>query len=175
MLLVQRARYTILSTPANQPRTAVIPMATKAKDQVVRLDEKANPEGRVLITTQDEDRFSLPCAQAVEACRVHISRKVWFDELDSMLVRVKEWAGSHANLVQAVYAAPREGHVVIFVVPKSEHYDLDLGAKLSDLDLELAQQFHVIASEVMQVPGKTQQQLATFVNPSTAKPLYGEG
>ncbi len=148
-------------------------MATTTKPSVVHLNEQTSAQARVLVTTQDEDRFSLPCAQAVEACKMHISRKVWFDELDAMLVRVNHWAGEQQNAVHAVFAAPREGRVVIFVVPRSDQYDRDLGARITDLDLELAQQFQVITSEVMQVPGKTPALLATFVNPETAKTIYG--
>jgi hypothetical protein len=147
-------------------------MATQSSSQTLHLDEKANPQGRVLVTPQDEDRFTLPCAQAVEACKLHVSRKLWFDELDSMLVRVRDWAGQHQDRIHSVYAAPREGHVVIFVVPKSDTYDLDLGSQLTDLDIELAQQFQVISTEVMQIPGKTTQQLASFVNPDMAKTVY---
>lgn len=148
-------------------------MATKTTQPLLHLNEQTNPQTRVLVTTQDEDRFSLPCAQAVEACKMHISRKVWFDELDAMLVRVHQWAADHAALVHAVHAAPREGRVVIFVVPKTDLYDRKLGAEITELDIELAQQFQVITSEVMQVPGKTPEQLATFVNPDVAKIIYG--
>lgn len=148
-------------------------MAGATKTPTVHLDEKANPEGRVLVTAQDEDRFIVTCAQAVAACKVHISQKVWFDELDALLVRVRDWARHHADKVHAAYASPREGHIVLFVVPKSEQYDLDLGAKLTDLDIELGQQFQVIDTEVMQVPGKTPEHLSTFVKVEAAKQLYG--
>jgi hypothetical protein len=148
-------------------------MAPTTQEQTIHLNEQANPEGRVLITTLDEDRFFLPCAQAVEACKMHMSRKLWFDELDAMFVRVQKWATEHREQVHAAYAAPREGHVVIFIVPKSASFDLDLGAKATDLDIELAQQYPMIPSEVMQVPGQTPQQLSTFVKPGSAKTLYG--
>src|SRR4051794_13615317 len=120
-------------------------MSTETKPQTVHLNEQANPQGRVLITTQDEDRFGLPCAQAVEACKMHINRKVWFDELDALLVRVRQWGAEHAGRVHAIHAAAREGRVVLFVVPQSDRYDLELGSSLTDLDIELAQQFQVIS------------------------------
>ena len=74
---------------------------------------------------------------------------------------------------RAVYASPREGHIVLFVVPKSKQYDLGLGAKLTDLDVALSQQFQVIDAEVMQVPGNTPEELATFVNVDAGKQVYG--
>ncbi len=148
-------------------------MAGTTKASTVHLDERANPEGRVLVTAQDEDRFIVTCAQAVAACKMHISQKVWFGELDALLVTVRDWATQNASQVRAVYASPREGHIVLFVVPKSKQYDLDLGTKLTDLDVALSQQFQVIEAEVMQVPGNTAEELATFVNVDAGKQVYG--
>jgi len=148
-------------------------MAGTTKATTIHLDEQANPEGRVLVTAQDEDSFCVTCAQAVAACKMHISQKVWYDELDALLVKVRDWARQYAEKVHAVYASPREGHIVVFVVPKSDQYDLALGGKLTDLDIELAQTFKIIDTEVMQVPGKKPDQLATFVNVDSAKRLYG--
>jgi hypothetical protein len=160
------------------PRTRTKPAVkskrtSRSRGAAIQLNARANPQGRVLITSQDEDRFILPCVQAVEACRVHISQKVWFDELDAMFILVQQWARKHADLVHSVYAAPREGRVVLFVVPKGSTYDHALGARLTDLDLELARDFRVIRCEVLQIPGKTPHQLATFVDPRLAKILYG--
>ena len=148
-------------------------MASTTKTPTVHLDERANPEGRVLVTAQDEDRFIVTCAQAVAACKMQISNKVWFDELDALLVRVRDWSAQNSARVHAVYASPREGRIVIFVIPKSDQYDLELGNKLTDLDMELAQNFQIIDTEVMQVPGKLPDQLATFVNVESAKRLHG--
>ena len=148
-------------------------MAGTTKTSTIHLDEQANPEGRVLVTAQDEDRFCVTCAQAVAACKMHISQKVWFGELDALLVKVRDWATQNATQVCAVYASPREGHIVLFVVPRSKQYDLDLGSKLTDLDVALSQHFQVIEAEVMQVPGNTPQELATFVNVNAGKKVYG--
>jgi hypothetical protein len=148
--------------------------AQTTKPETIQLNEQAEPERRVLITTQDEDRFSLPCGEAVRACKVHMNRKVWFDELDSMLVRVGKWASDNKEIVKACYAAPREGRVVIFVLPMTPSYDRKLGALLTELDLELAQNFQVIDSAVMQVPGDPPDRLATFVNTQAAKKIHGD-
>lgn len=148
-------------------------MATKASASTLHLNERTDADRAVLVTTADEDRFSLPCAQAVEACKVHISREVWFDELESMFARVREWCEQHKDRVRACHAAARGGVVVVFVVPHSTQYDRDLGSLLTDLDIELAQQYQVIESEVLQVPGDTPERLATFVQPGAAKTIYG--
>lgn len=147
-------------------------MPTKNRTSPLQLDA-AEAERRVLVTTEDEDRFSLTCAQAIEACKIHTSRKVWFEELRSLFSQVNEWAIKNQSAVRCCYAQPRAGLVAIFIIPIKDSFDFDLADKIADLDLELSQEFPLVPAEVLQIPGN-EDGLQTFVDTHTAKHLYGE-
>lgn len=147
-------------------------MATKNRTTPLQLDA-AEAERRVLVTTEDEDRFSLTCAQAIEACKIHTSKKVWFEELRSLFSQVNEWAIENKASVRACYAQPRAGLVAVFIVPVKGAFDFELARKIADLDLDLSQEFPLVPAEVLQIPS-SEDGLRTFVDSDTAKRLYGE-
>jgi len=145
-------------------------MATKQEAGIIRLDEAADGDCVVVITKADEDRFSLTCRQAIEACEAHTSEKLWFAELESMFKDVFEWAQERSKLVRACFAAPRAGQVVIFIVPNSARFDQQLAEDIADLELRLSRDYRQITLELLQVPEGA---LNTFVGKKWAKPLYG--
>lgn len=129
---------------------------------------------RVVVSTEKEDRFVMSCRRAAEACKLGNSRDVWLEELNSMLLYVREWARRNESLLEACYAAPREGQIVIFVVPRADHFDFDLSEKLTDLDLEVAEKFQACPCDLLQIPAKTPEALENFVNLKEAAHIYGD-
>lgn len=148
-------------------------MAIKNRTKTIQLDA-AEAERQVVVTTEDEDRFSLTCAQAIEACKIHTSRKVWFEELRSLFLHVNGWAIKNKDHVRSCYAQPRAGLVAIFIIPIKDSFDFDLADQIADLDLELSQEFPLVPAEVLQIPGGEEDGLRTFVDSDIAKHLYGK-
>lgn len=147
-------------------------MTLKTNQDAIRLSA-AEAERQVIITPEDQDRFVLTCDQAIAACKIHSSRKVWFEELGRLFFHVNHWAIQHQDRVLACYAAPRGGQVVVFVIPKSDHFSFDLADLVVDLDIEITQKFQSIPAEVLQIPGASNSQFNSFVDPKIAKHLYG--
>lgn len=135
----------------------------------------AEPDRQVIVTPEDEDRFGLTCAQAIEACKIHTNSKVWFEELTSLFQYIHDWAQKKTALVHACYATPHAGQVVIFVVPVADSFDVQLSDLLADLNLEICEKFQLIAAEILQIPGKDTAHLGTFLNSKVAKTLYAPG
>ena len=135
----------------------------------------ADADRQVVITQEDEDRFSLTCAQAIEACKFHTNRKIWFEELASLFGFVQSWIKDNLPKVNSCYAAPRGGQVVIFIVPTAKSFDFELSDALADLSLALSEKFQQISSDVMQIPGKDPQHLQTFLDVKVAKILHVPG
>jgi hypothetical protein len=149
-------------------------MTTTAHKTPIQISS-SDPNRQVVITQEDEDRFSLTCAQAIEACKIHTNRKVWFEELASLFEHVRVWVEKNKAIVHACYAVPRAGQVVIFIVPAADSFDFSLSDSLADLSLEISEKFQLIAAEVLQIPGKDPDHLQTFLNAKVAKTLHVSG
>ncbi len=135
-------------------------MATHKKTRAPIHLKDSDGDRQVVIETP-YDRFLMSCVRAVEACA---SRQAWQDEFTALVDRLKEWVESSKGRVRACYLSPGDGHISVFFVPSSDTYDFDLGDALNDLEVELATNFKVVPTEVLQIPGDTSERLEAFVD-----------
>lgn len=120
------------------------------KKTPIKLDARER-DRLVLFTSETEDRFLMSCREAVRAANIGASAVVIVDEIREFVNEVGEWVVAEGTRIAECYIAPREGQLVVFVVPKSHKYDFDLSDALTDLDLRITQKYR-IPCEVMQIP-----------------------
>ena len=135
------------------------------------IDEARDAVREFVIRPADKDLFVRTGAQIIDSCRLRISFELWFEEVQSMVERVRTWAEQRTDRVRACYCSPGGKRVTIFVVPSAGRFDFDLADEVVDLNTSLVKDFNVGRVEVGQVPWN---ELGRFVNVETAIHVYGE-
>jgi hypothetical protein len=147
-------------------------MSTITSKEAIRIEWK-DGNRPVFVSPKDEDRFYTTSQEAAEALRHRDKIAQFQKEIMAILKHLREWMRSHASDVDKCYFGFRSGRQVIFVVPRSAKFDFKLSDELTQLDIELAEKFHLSRCEIMQVPGYSAETLSTFIDPSEAILIYG--
>ena len=142
-----------------------------AQTDAIRLQAGRDDDRQIIIHPADNDLFVATGKQVIEACRLHISVDVWFQELSAMLQEVRSWAQKRGSQVRSCFCVPRGTRVILFFVPATPQFDFDLADALAILNGELVKGFNVGMIEVRQIPWD---ELDRFLNTDKAKLVYGE-
>lgn len=142
-----------------------MPSSSFTNNDQVHLDA-SEKDKQVFITSENEDRFYVPMPEAVRRIQIGESRHAWNDELNAMLVAVHQWAchTKARDCIKECYAAPCDGTITIYVVPATGRFDFNLANQITDLDLRLARDFQAVPTEIIQIPGDTDDCLMQFVD-----------
>jgi hypothetical protein len=135
------------------------------------IDEGRDAGREYVIRPADRDLFVRTGAQIIESCRLGISVQLWFDELQSMVERARQWAEERPSRVRSCYCSAGGKRVTLFVVPALGRFDFDLADEIVDLNTELVKDFNVGRVEVGQVPWA---ELNRFVDVGSATHVFGE-
>lgn len=138
----------------------------------LRLDFKS--ERRVVVVTEDEDRFVTTSRQAALACRHAEDQEDWSEEFQAFLGRIHEWCKLHKSLIDRAYVAFGEEGLKVFLVTKGTDYCSELDDPAGALDSELPEEFPRCPADVMHLPNRPLEALNTFFSPPEALQLYGD-
>lgn len=128
-------------------------------------------DGQVGITPEDENRFVMALPTKIDA----IQQQVALDRLRTQLRSdffpiVHRWCHNHAERVLACYMAAPAEHYTIYIVTRSNRFDLTLSDAVADLDSQLFDANWPV--EVLQIPASGDQQLRAFFNPASSLEIY---
>lgn len=146
---------------------------TKTKQGLPRIHEAEKDGGNknFVLHPEDNDIFVRTGKQIIEGCRLRISIDVWFNEINTMLAQVQQWAEAHSIKVRSCFFTTKGANVVLYVAPKSQRFDFDLADQIVDLNTELMQKYNVGMIEINQIPWD---ELDRFLDLETTKKVYGE-
>lgn len=128
----------------------------------------------IFITTENEDRFFLPVREAVQHIRLGESRKVWVDEVNTILNHLHSWVRQQSPRPSSCYATLKGGRIRVFVSPASGRFDCDLADAVSLLNLELIRVSSLVESHVSQVPAETPERNGDFLDVDLAFDLTAD-
>lgn len=130
--------------------------------------------GRVVVETDDEDRFVMSAIKAVEACvSAHRQDEAIRVFKTTFLGPLHAWCISQASRVQACYVIPVDKHIDVFVVGLEERYDFDLGREISNLESQFYDSGWRVS--VQQIPHGEAEERETFYNSGEVLEVYAVG
>lgn len=124
-------------------------------------------QGTVVITRQDEDRFTLTIQSAVEACAIHAKREQLEARFRILLNRLAEWLRSRLDAIADAFLTERDGMLLFLVVMKKTRFDPQLEEDLTTLELQIQEdpQLEDLPFTTMAIPLlANQEDLMSFVN-----------
>jgi hypothetical protein len=123
-----------------------------------------------LLHPSDNDLFARTGKQIIEACQLSISIAVWLDELNRMLLDVKQWCDARSERIQTCLAEGRGSELLLFFVPHGSQFNFDLADELADLNRSLVTDFNIGMVEVGQIPSG---ELGRFMDLEKVRIVYG--
>jgi hypothetical protein len=140
------------------------------KPQVIRLSSKG---GNVVVTPDDEDRFTLTAQNAVKACQDHYRSSEAIKQFKSEFLRpLMEWCEHNAARIHSCFVPVPVGYVQVFVIGASPKYDFELGTELAKLEVSLADAGWRV--NVLQIPYSDDEELKTYFDPEGALLVYAK-
>lgn len=127
----------------------------------------------VVVTPDDEDRFTTTAAEAARACRQAQDNFQWRQEFNRFLAHIHGWCLARRESVTKAYVAFSNDGLNLFILTKGDGYRFDLDDMISALDIELAQEFQRCPTEVMHFPEAPVESLTSFLDSSKALQVYG--
>lgn len=138
----------------------------------LRLDFKS--EKKVLVITEDEDRFTTTSQEAALACRRAQDEKDWSEEFKEFLAHINAWCKGRPDQVDRAYLGFGDEGLKVFLITKGDDYRSDLDDSVAELDTDLPRKFPNCPAYVMHLPNRPLEALKTFFSPPKALQLYGE-
>lgn len=145
-------------------------MTSKSQQDKITINER-DGDVPVVLRPENNDLFGRTARQVISACQLGISVELWLNELTAMLTKVSRWSAERSQAIRACFCAPGGTRTILFFVPVIGRFDFDLADQLTALNAELVKEFNVGMVEVRQVPWE---ELDRFLNPDSAKLVYGE-
>jgi len=130
-------------------------------------------ERQVIITPENQDRFVMTCAKAVEYCELSNSFNIFKSDLLKLMEHCAAWAGKNKDRIREVFVGPHEYRVGVFVIPQSEHFDVELAERVAELSHEIGRAYPAVRAEAIEVPGHSKESQRCFVNTDKMTPVYG--
>jgi hypothetical protein len=127
---------------------------------------------RVVVTPEDEDRFTTTAAEAVRACKNAQEVLSWREEFEKFLTHVYGWCRTRETIAKAYLAFSDEG-LELFILTRGSEYRFDLDDDISELDLDLGKGFKKCPTEITQLPETPVRSLHAFFDPGSALEIYG--
>lgn len=124
-------------------------------------------EGVVVVTPDDEDRFAITVGAAIQACHAFEQQKVFEHQFTIVLKRLAKWVQETQAEIAGAYVTVRDNGLLFLVVRKSPQYDACFEDKLTELDLEVANDpnLNLIRLSVLAIPEASDDAVASFWAP----------
>ena len=150
-------------------------MPTSTQPQVhLRWSEK---DRRVVVETEDEDRFCTTVEDVIEACRVYDkeNRKLFQIQIRYLLDILGEWGHQHREVLDRAFLTVRDGQLLFLVVTKERIYNAPLEKDLTKLDFEIARKSDLseICLTVQSLPQCGSRGFMSFCRPGVMFELKG--
>lgn len=146
---------------------------TKAKQSSPVHLKAEHGDRPVVITTEQEDRFVMSCASAIEACKRHQSDKIVGSDVVKLIAHCRAWAAERSERISAAYIGPHESKITVFVVPSEPGFDFDLAEEVAALSHDLSRTFQAVWSDALEVPGGDEDCLNSFIDFDSVLPIHG--
>ena len=133
-------------------------------------------DGLVVVTPQDEDRFSIKVGRAIEILQ-QANRADEFKQQFKILLRVlAEWLKDQVDVGRA-YLTHRDGALAFVVIRKSREYDDEFEDSLSNLDYEIANDadLNLIKIDGIALPSVSDTAASSFLDPEFTLEYVGHG
>lgn len=94
--------------------------------------------GRVTVTDEDEDRFSLHLNDAVRACRLHVDVSEFSKQVKILFSQLFKWAVEHDEDVKEAILTMQEMGFILICITKRSPVSREIDDALTDLELKIA-------------------------------------
>jgi hypothetical protein len=147
-------------------------VSTTARKQTWQavLQQTSPPGGKVLVITDDGDRFALPVDVAVRACESAEDLGEFARQFEHLLSRLGQWMARYPGEVSRAYVAPEPGGVLFAVVRRGREFNPAFEEALSDIDFEIGQSddLNLIKLRAIALPELSEEAVASFLDLSHA-------
>jgi hypothetical protein len=141
----------------------MVDSATRNVTQL-RFEDK---DGLVVVTPEDEDRFSITVEAAIRACQVDQKDAIFRFQFKRMLNQLAAWLTARSEHVAKAFVSVREVGLLFLVVRKARNNDAFFEDDLTDLDLQIAQDpdLDLIRLSVLAIPCSPDEAVESFLMP----------
>jgi len=135
-----------------------------------------NEDGLVVVTPQDQDRYTLTVRSLIERERKGKQLELFNDQLRLLLRELATWLEGRENVVSQAYLTMRDGGFLFLVVKKDAEYSDQLEDELSELDIKLANDklINALEVDVLALPNASSVAVDTFIDPAFVFRFYEE-
>jgi hypothetical protein len=124
----------------------------------------------VVITPENEDRFSLTVQEAIRACSAGQDAIIFDRQFKKLLEKTTFWLKKNSSDIDKAYVTIRDSDILFFIVRKTVEYNRDFEDVLTDFDIEVAEDRNLdkIRMSVLAIPKSSPQTITSFLRPDFA-------
>ncbi len=136
-----------------------------AKTQPIIQLVHADGEAKVLIETEQQDRFMLTLHAAIRACQAFSHMDEFTEQFTNLHAKVSAWVATQDHHVSKAFLTARDSAILLLLVQKSPSFDQELEDSLTDLDIEIAQdeEFNLIRLNILALPMASEDSINSFL------------
>ena len=124
------------------------------------IDGKHEGQRLYRVIHEDDEVVERTAREVARGSAMLSNMELWRQNFMSTVHRVRQWCDAHRPQLRLALVDIRSNKVLFYFVPESEHYDLELGNAMTDLEVELGGSAGIGYVETLQVPMRS---LARFV------------
>jgi hypothetical protein len=146
-------------------RSETVPLSSFDAPQGVHvIDGKHEAHRLYRVITEDDGVVERTAREVALGSKMWQGFDLWRENVKATVQRVRRWCGAHASSIRFSLVDIRADKMLIYFVPDSQRYDLELGAAMTELEVELGGSAGVGYVETLQVPYRS---LDRFVGPKS--------
>lgn len=116
------------------------------------IDAKHEPHRVYKIIDKDNKLIETTAREVAEASKLNHNFDLWYANFQATIARVHKWCVEHTDQLRLALVDIRSNKVLFYFVPHSDHYNLALGDRMTDLEIELEGSAGIGYVESLQVP-----------------------
>jgi hypothetical protein len=136
--------------------------AAEAAPGVHVIDSKHEPYRLYRVIADDDSVVERTAREVAEGSKMLSNLDLWHQNFRATLARVRAWCGARSKSLRAALVDIRSNKVLIYFIPESSRYDLELGAAMTELEVEIGGSAGIGYFESLQVPARS---LERFIGP----------
>jgi hypothetical protein len=124
----------------------------------------------ITVIPEDEELFYLTVDKAIQACRAYNYTSAFSNQFQKLLDKLAQWIHVNKNEIESAFLTVRDAGLLFLVVRNSKKYNGQFEDKLTELDIEVAQDknFDKIKLSVLAIPQVDFEQISSFLNPQAS-------
>jgi len=123
------------------------------------IDAKHEPHRIYTVIDADEGAIERTARDVSDGSKLLSNVILWRANFDASVARVRAWCRDRSDLLRAALVDIRSNKVLLYFVPASDRYDLDLGRDMTTLEVELGSA-GIGYVESLQVPARSLERFA---------------